>query len=47
MSEPKVEFVDTSKECIDLMRKYAKEGLKAGGKVITKILREFIKNKNT
>lgn len=43
MSEPKIEFIDTSKECIDLMRKYAKEGLKAGGKIITKILKDDIK----
>lgn len=42
-NEVKVTFTDTSKECIDLMRKYAKEGLKAGGKVITKILRDDIK----
>lgn len=44
MNENSVKFVDTSKECIDLMKKYAKEGLKAGGKVITKILKDEIKN---
>ncbi len=44
MSEAKIEFIDTSKECIDLMRKYAKEGLKASGKVITKILKDDIKS---
>ena len=44
MSDVKIEFIDTSKECIDLMKKYAKEGLKAGGKVITKILKEDIKS---
>lgn len=43
MNESKVTFIDTSAECISLMRKYAKDGLKAGGKVITKILREDIK----
>lgn len=43
MNNPKIEFTDTSKECIDLMKKYAKEGLKASGKVITKILKEDIK----
>ena len=41
-NQVKVEFIDTSKECIDLMRKYAKDGLKAGGKVITNILKEEI-----
>lgn len=41
---PQVSFIDTSKECIDLMKKYAKDGLKAGGKVITKILKEDIKS---
>ena len=39
----KVTFVDTSEECIKLMIKYSKEGLKAGGKVITDILKEDIK----
>ena len=44
MNENSVNFVDTSKECIDLMKKYAKEGLKASGKVITKILKNDIKS---
>ena len=44
MNENSVKFVDTSKECIDLMKKYAKEGLKASGKVITKILKNDIKS---
>lgn len=44
MNENSVRFVDTSKECIDLMKKYAKEGLKASGKVITKILKNDIKS---
>lgn len=42
--EVKFTFTDTSKECIDLMKKYAKEGLKASGKVITTILRDDIKS---
>lgn len=44
MNENSVKFVDASKECIDLMKKYAKEGLKASGKVITKILKNDIKS---
>lgn len=40
----KILFVDTSKECIDLLRKYAKEGLKSSGKIITKILKNDIKS---
>lgn len=43
MSNPKIVFNDTSKECIDLMKKCAKDGLKAGGKVVTKIIKEDIK----
>ena len=43
MSEINITFTDTSKECIDLMKKYAKDGLKAGGKVVTKILKDDIK----
>lgn len=43
MSDIKIEFTDTSKECIDLMRKYAKDGLKAGGKIVTKIIKDDIK----
>ena len=38
----KILFVDTSKECIDLLRKYAKEGLKSSGKIMTKILKNDI-----
>lgn len=44
MNNGKVEFIDTSKECINLMTKYAKDGLRAGGKVVTKILRQDIKS---
>lgn len=46
MSNPKIVFNDTSKECIDLMKKYAKDGLKAGGKVVTKIIKDDIKAKH-
>lgn len=44
MPNVNVKFVDTSEECIKLMRKYAREGLKAGGKIVTKILKDDIKN---
>lgn len=37
-----VKFVDTSKECIQMMKKLSKEGLKASGKVITKTLKSKI-----
>lgn len=43
MDNIKIEFIDTSQECIGLMTKYAKEGLKAGGKIVTKILKEDLK----
>lgn len=36
------QFIDTSKETKNMMIKLAKDGLKAGGKVVTKILREKI-----
>jgi len=42
MDNVKVEFVDTSKECIEMMKKLSKQGLKASGKVITKVLKEKI-----
>lgn len=38
----KCEFIDTSKETVDMLKKLSKQGLKAGGKVITKILRETV-----
>lgn len=44
MNNTKIEFTDTSKECIALMKKYAKDGLKASGKIVTTILRDDIKN---
>lgn len=37
-----VKFIDTSKETKDAMVKLAKDGLKAGGKTVTKILREKV-----
>ena len=38
----KVEFIDTSKECYKEMVNLSKQALKAGGKVVTKILRENV-----
>ncbi len=43
MNQVNITYTDTSKECIDLMKKYAKEGLKAGGKIVTKIVKDDIK----
>lgn len=37
-----VQFVDTSKECIQMMKKLSKEGLKASGKIITRTLKTKI-----
>ena len=37
-----VSFTDTSKECIQMMRKLAKEALKEGTKVVQPIIRESI-----
>ena len=37
-----VKFVDTSKECIQMMKKLSKQGLKESGKIITKTLKEKI-----
>lgn len=42
MNNTEVQFVDTSKECIQMMKKLAKQGLKASGKIITKTLKEKI-----
>ena len=42
MSEAKVEFIDTSQECIIEMSNLAKKGLRSAGKIVTKILREKI-----
>lgn len=41
-SNSNVEFIDTSKECYKQMVNLSKNALKAGGKVVTKILRENI-----
>ena len=38
----KIEFIDTSKECIDMMKKLAKNALKESGKIVTDILKEKI-----
>jgi len=38
--ESRVEFVDTSKECIDMMKKLSKDALKTGGKIVTDVLKE-------
>lgn len=35
-----VRFVDTSKECIQMMKKLSKDALKLGGKEVTNILKE-------
>lgn len=45
-SKSDVKFIDTSKETKNMMIKLAKDGLKAGGKIVTKILRENV-NKRT
>lgn len=42
MNETKIEFQDTSKECILMMQKLAKQALKDGGKVVTKILKQSV-----
>lgn len=41
-SNSNVEFIDTSKECYKEMVNLSKKALKAGGKVVTKILREKV-----
>ena len=40
-----VEFTDTSKECIQMMRKLSKDALKAGAKEVMPIFRERLPNK--
>ena len=42
MENIQVSFTDTSKECIQMMRKLAKEALKEGTKVVQPIIRESI-----
>ena len=38
----KVEFIDTSKECVNMMKKLSKDALKEGGKIVTSILKEKV-----
>lgn len=38
----KVEFIDTSKECIAMMKKLSKDALKQGGKIVTDVLKEKV-----
>ena len=40
MENVKIEFIDTSQECIKMMRKLSKDALKQGGKVVTNVLKE-------
>lgn len=40
MDASKVEFIDTSKECVDMMKKLTKEAMKQGGKIVIDILKE-------
>lgn len=40
MNNTKVEFIDTSQECIAMMKKLSKDALKEGGKIVTTILKE-------
>ena len=42
MNQTKIEFIDTSKECIQMMKKLSKDALKLGGKVVTKKLQEKV-----
>lgn len=41
-SNIKIEFIDTSKECIDMMKKITKDSLKQSGKIVTNVLKEKI-----
>lgn len=40
MGNTKIEFVDTSKECILMMKKLSKDALKQSGKIITNVMKE-------
>ena len=42
MYSSKVEFIDTSKECIDMMKKLSKDALKEGGKIVTNVLKKKV-----
>jgi len=38
----RIEFIDTSKECVNMMKKLSKDALKDGGKIVTDILKEKV-----
>lgn len=42
MENTKIEFIDTSQECIKMMKKLSKDALKQGGKIVTNKLKEKI-----
>jgi hypothetical protein len=42
MENTKIEFIDTSQECIAMMKKLSKDALKQGGKIVTNILKEKV-----
>ena len=42
MNNTEIQFIDTSEECIEMMKKLSKQGLKASGKIITKNLKSKI-----
>lgn len=42
MNNSSVEFIDTSKECVNMMKKLTKEAMKQGGKLVVDILKEKI-----
>lgn len=42
MENTKIEFIDTSQECIKMMKKLSKDALKQGGKIVTSKLKEKI-----
>lgn len=42
MENTKIEFIDTSQECIAMMKKLSKEALKQGGKIVTNKLKEKV-----
>ena len=45
MNEVEIKFVDTSKECIKMMKKLTKKGLMNAGKLVKKTLKEKIPRK--
>ena len=40
MENTRIEFIDTSQECIKMMKKLSKDALKQGGKIVTNELKE-------